>query len=73
MVDAEHVEGELDGNGELEDLRWVSLKAAHRLALSPITELMLNMLKRRITGKPDDPHQVPFFRELKGKELIEYE
>lgn len=73
MVDAKHMQGELRGNGELEDLRWAGLRSAHRLALSPITELMLNMLKRRITGKPEDPRQVPFFRELNGKELIEYE
>ncbi len=73
MVDARHMQGELKGNGELEDLRWAPLASAHRLALSPITELMLSMLKRRITGKPENPHQVPFFRELNGKELIEYE
>ncbi len=73
MVDAKHTRGELKGNGELEDLRWVELHAAHRLALSPITELVLRLLERRITGKPSDLQQVPFFRELNGKELIEYE
>lgn len=73
MVDARHASGELMGNGELEDLRWVELHAAHRLALSPITELVLRLLERRITGKPIDAEQVPFFRELHGKELIEYE
>jgi 8-oxo-dGTP pyrophosphatase MutT (NUDIX family) len=73
MVDAAHVEGELGGNGELEDLRWVELHAARRLALSPITELVLNLLHRRLTGKPETPEQVPFFRRLHGKELIEYE
>lgn len=73
MVDAKHLSGELAGNGELEDLRWVDLGSAHRLALSPITELVLRLLERRITGKPEDPEQVPFFRQLNGKELIEYE
>lgn len=73
MVDAKYMSGELRGNGELEDLRWVGLESAHRLALSPITALMLNMLRRRITGKPAQAEQVPFFRELHGKELIEYE
>ena len=73
MVDAQHVCGELSGNGELEDLRWVALHAAHRLALSPITELMLELLQRRITGTPEDVDKVPFFRELNGRELIEYE
>jgi 8-oxo-dGTP pyrophosphatase MutT (NUDIX family) len=73
MVDAEHVGGELSGNGELEDLRWVNLKAAHRLALSPITELVLNLLAQRISGEPDSVEKIPFFRALNGKELIEYE
>jgi 8-oxo-dGTP pyrophosphatase MutT (NUDIX family) len=73
LVDARYCSGELAGNGELEDLRWVELHAAHRLALSPITELVLRLLERRITGKPADAGQVPFFRQLHGKELIEYE
>jgi 8-oxo-dGTP pyrophosphatase MutT (NUDIX family) len=73
MIDAKHTSGELGGNGELEDLHWVELHSAHRLALSPITELVLRLLERRITGKPADAEQVPFFRELHGKELIEYE
>ena len=73
LVDAGNVSGELEGNGELEDLRWVELHAANRLALSPITALVLKLLHRRLTGKPENPEQVPFFRELHGKELIEYE
>ena len=73
MVDAKHVAGELEGNGELEDLRWVNLRGAHRLALSPITELVLRLLRRRIDGEPEKADQVPFFRQLNGKELIEYE
>jgi 8-oxo-dGTP pyrophosphatase MutT (NUDIX family) len=73
MVDAKHVTGELKGNGELEDLRWVEMHSARRLALSPITRLVLELLARRITGHPEAADQVPFFRELHGKELIEYE
>ena len=73
MVDAGDAAGELAGNGELEDLRWVELHAARRLALSPITELVLSLLQRRITGKPEAAEAVPFFRQLHGKELIEYE
>jgi 8-oxo-dGTP pyrophosphatase MutT (NUDIX family) len=73
MVDSRHATGDLGGNGELEDLHWVELHAAHRLALSPITELVLRLLERRITGEPSAPEQVPFFRELHGKELIEHE
>ncbi len=73
LVDARYVTGELKGNGELEDLRWVSLAAANRLALSPITELVLNLLERRLTGATSSLDGVPFYRELHGKELIEHE
>lgn len=73
LVDAIHTSGELKGNGELEDLRWVDLKQAHRLALSPITELVLNVLSERLRGRDGDLDYIPFYRELFGKELIEHE
>lgn len=73
LVDARHVSGDLAGNGELEDLRWVDLKETHRLALSPITELVLGLLSDRLTGGKTDKNNIPFYRELAGKELIEYE
>jgi len=73
LVDAKYLTGELQGNGELEDLHWVNLKAANRLALSPITELILELLRDRLTGKPRSREAIPFYRQLAGKELIEYE
>ncbi len=73
LVDAEHVSGELNGNGELEDLQWVKLDQASKLALSPITELVLNLLKERLRGESMALDQIPFYRELFGKELIEHE
>ena len=73
LVDAEHVSGELNGNGELEDLQWVKLDQASKLALSPITELVLNLLKERLRGDSIALDQIPFYRELFGKELIEHE
>ncbi len=73
LVNARHVTGELKGNGELEDLRWVNLAAANRLALSPITELVLRLLHVRLSGSKADEDQVPFYRELYGRELIEFE
>ena len=73
LVDARHVSGELKGNGELEDLRWVSLAAANQLALSPITELVLKLLEHRLSGKSTAVEDVPFYRQLQGKELIEHE
>ena len=73
LVDAEHLTGELGGNGELEDLRWVPLSSARDLPLSPITELVLGLLGERLAGGAGDPMQVPFYRELFGKELVEHE
>ena len=73
LVDARHMSGELRGNGELEDLHWVALKEASKLALSPITELVLQLLQRRLSGDESSVEEVPFYRSLYGKELIEYE
>jgi 8-oxo-dGTP pyrophosphatase MutT (NUDIX family) len=73
LVDACHMTGKLQGNGELEDLRWVNLKQASKLALSPITELVLELLQRRLSGDESSVEDVPFYRSLYGKELIEYE
>jgi len=73
LVDARHMSGELRGNGELEHLHWVSLEETGRLALSPITELVLDLLQQRLRGDDSAPDGVPFFRQLQGQELIEHE
>lgn len=72
LVDASHVSGELRGNGELEDLRWVNLEATDQLELSPITALILQLLRERLRGDPGTT-AVPFYRQLAGRESIEYE
>tara|TARA_R110002110_G_scaffold415561_2_gene650927 strand:+ start:143713 stop:144363 length:651 start_codon:yes stop_codon:yes gene_type:complete len=43
-VDARHLSGSVNGNGELTDLRWVPLDRPHKLTLAPITRLVLNAL-----------------------------
>ena len=73
LANAAHLVGELRGNGELEDLRWVPLKSATQLSLSPITELVINLLHQRLTGQKQAPDDIPFYRELFGKELVEHE
>ena len=73
LVDARHMTGQLQGNGELEDLHWVALKEASKLALSPITELVLQLLQSRLSGAESRVEEIPFYRSLYGKELIEYE
>ncbi len=73
LVDAAHMSGEISGNGELEHLHWAPLRSATDLDLSPITELVLDLLKGRLAGNTASPEdRVPLYRELYGKELIEF-
>ena len=73
LVDATHMRGSINGNGELEHLHWAPLKSATDLDLSPITELVLDLLKDRLAGNTANPDErVPLYRELYGKELIEF-
>jgi 8-oxo-dGTP pyrophosphatase MutT (NUDIX family) len=73
LADACHLSGELKGNGELEDLRWVNLDTALGLPLSPITELVLELLDERLRGSGAGPGNIPLYHSLFGKELIEHE
>jgi 8-oxo-dGTP pyrophosphatase MutT (NUDIX family) len=73
LADAKHVSGQLQGNGELEDLRWVDLDHALELPLSPITELVLDLLADRLRGARDSEDRIPLYRSLRGKELVEHE
>jgi 8-oxo-dGTP pyrophosphatase MutT (NUDIX family) len=74
LVDARHAHGTLAGNGELHDLRWVALEGADRLAMGPITRLVLEVLRHRLTESPGDElaDRVPLYNELIGRELIEH-
>ncbi len=73
LVDAAHLSGELKGNGELEDLHWVDVDKAMQLDLSPITELILQLLDKRLRGLADDLPGIPLYRARGGREEIEYE
>jgi 8-oxo-dGTP pyrophosphatase MutT (NUDIX family) len=73
LVDADHLHGELVGNGELEDLHWAPIGETGRLKLSPITALILELLQDRLTGRAPAGDAIPFFRYRHGKDSIEYE
>jgi len=73
LVDAKWVSGELKGNGELEDLQWISVDKAMDLALSPITELILQLLDKRLRGDKTTNNEIPFYRARQGREQVEYE
>ncbi len=73
MVDAKWISGTLQGNGELEDLRWVAIDEAHKLELSPITSLILDLLEKRVRGELTVDEGIPYYRSRQGREKIEYE
>ncbi len=49
-ADAVHGTAELNGSGELEDLRWASLEEAHGLDIPIITRFVLSELEPRLSG-----------------------
>lgn len=61
MTDSSHMCGELRGNGELLDLRWVPIEESFDLDLPHITRHVLKLLRRRLAQaapvelKPDLP------------------
>jgi 8-oxo-dGTP pyrophosphatase MutT (NUDIX family) len=72
LADAKHCSGRLRGNGELEDLRWVTLQQAARLDLSPVTELVLDLLgDGLLQGR--SPSRIPLYWSRFGRERIDYE
>ncbi len=73
LVDASHAAGDLRSNGELEDLHWVPLEQARRLPLSEITELMLEQLGSQLTRPETHPDKIPFYREVGGREVVDFE
>ena len=48
---ADHFEGALGGDGELQDLRWVPADNPDRLPLVDVTEFMLEELVRVLSGQ----------------------
>lgn len=72
MVDAEHLVGDLDGNGELLNLTWVPLRDALELDLPNITQLMIRFIRQRVE---DGAHRkkggkIPFVRTIRGQHQI---
>ena len=69
LVHAEDCTGDVDGNGELLDLKWVPLREAHQLDLPNITQHIVELAKQRLedrehlrAGAP-----IPFARMMKGR------
>ena len=64
--------GYADGDGELEDLRWVDLAKVKELPLASITALVLQVLAQRLRGQDPEQESTALFRSLRGSELVEH-
>ncbi len=71
-VDARYMSGELQGNGELDDLRWFDLADVGELTLAPITGLVLKLLRQRLEDSDNMTETVQRYRNLNKKELFEH-
>ncbi|MFN3232549.1 MAG: NUDIX hydrolase [Alphaproteobacteria bacterium] len=72
MVDAHHLDGQVMGNGELEDLQWVPIRDAHDLDLPNITRLVIDLIDKRVK---DRAHRkpgagIPFVRTINRRHII---
>jgi 8-oxo-dGTP pyrophosphatase MutT (NUDIX family) len=72
MVEADHLQGDVFGNGELLDLKWVKLKDAQSLDLPNITRLIIEIARRRLE---DGEHRhkggkIPFVRTINRRHII---
>lgn len=67
LADAGDCRGELRGNGELEDLHWVSFDETARLPMLDITRLVLSLVQNAF----GHPVAVDIPRQVRERELVE--
>lgn len=68
IADANETSGEVTSNGELLDLRWVSLDQATELPTVDVTRFILGELRRHLAGR--SPAKRPLWTFRGGKEVI---
>ncbi len=74
VTDAKHAVGELRGDGELVDLKWVGLREALTLPIPQVTHLVLEMVGEQIkhpSANGDRP--VPRFQTIHGRFVFDEE
>ncbi len=54
----ERLSGELGGDGELEDLRWIRLGESHGLDMMIVQEMIMATLKERLNGRHAPPQRL---------------
>ena len=67
LAKAKYLTGELQGNGELLDLRWINIAQATSLPVSPITTLVLQVLQE--CQKGNSTHPSTLLKEIAGAAL----
>jgi 8-oxo-dGTP pyrophosphatase MutT (NUDIX family) len=75
LADAGAATGELSGDGELEDLRWVGLDAALDLPIAQVTHLVLGEVARLIAHPPPRraDRAVPRVHNVHGRIVLDHE
>ena len=75
LADAANASGELAGDGELLDLRWVALDEALSLPIPQVTHLVLEEVRRIMDTRPDTPKNrpVPRFQTVNGRFVFDHE
>jgi 8-oxo-dGTP pyrophosphatase MutT (NUDIX family) len=56
----ERLTGELAGDGELEDLRWIGIDEVHGLKMMIVQEMIMQTLKQRLNGLNAPPQRLFF-------------
>jgi 8-oxo-dGTP pyrophosphatase MutT (NUDIX family) len=68
LADARALRGDIRGNGELRDIRWVSLDQASELPLPAITTAVLGELRAHLDSRRR-PARTPLFKTVRGRHL----
>lgn len=74
LADARHAHGKLAGDGELVDLRWVSIARARKLPTAGITRVILEELELRLADRERRLRPIPVFKTRGGRDIaVDYD
>ena len=75
VADAADASGELEGSGELLNLRWVRLDKALDLPIPQVTHLVLEEVARLLKTRYPPPHErpLPRFQTINGRFVFDHE
>jgi len=71
MAEADHAQGEMGGDGELQTLAWLDTKAARNLPLPDITRIIIDLVNQMLAAPlPATDAPIFFSRTVRGKRVI---